>query len=120
MVMRLWLSLVWLSVHAMHAWCLDDSAGTLGRGLGGDQPLVLEVFDNLGDGARDVDLVRPDVDLGLGGSLVRRRDTRELCRQRRPTTIAGNRDAPLISPLRALAYRPLGSRCSTTLRGAST
>ena len=28
--------------------------------------------------------------------------------------------APLISPARAFLYRPFGSRCSTTLSGAST
>jgi hypothetical protein len=93
-------------------------AWTLGRGLGGDQALLLEVLDNLGDSASDVDLVRADVDLGLGGSLVRRRDAREFC----PSVVFDlvGLDAPLISPLRALAYSPLGSRCSTTLRGAST
>jgi hypothetical protein len=57
---------------------LDVYARCLGRSLGGNQALLLEVLDDLGDGAGHIDLVRLDVDLWLGGSLVGGRDTGEL------------------------------------------
>lgn len=47
----------------------------------GDQLLLLQVVDNDPDGLCDVDLVGLDVDLGARGSLVRCRDTGELCRR---------------------------------------
>ena len=47
--------------------------------LGREQALLVQVLGDDLDGALDVDFVCPDVDLGLGRGLVRRRDTGELC-----------------------------------------
>lgn len=51
---------------------------TLYLGLGLNNALLRKVLDNNRDGALDIDLVGLDVDLRLGGGLVRRRDTGEL------------------------------------------
>lgn len=45
-----------------------------------DVLVLLEVVDNDLDSSRDVNLVRLDVKFGVLGSLVRSRDTGEVCR----------------------------------------
>jgi hypothetical protein len=44
----------------------------------GDQALLFEVGDNLGDGASHVELVCADMDLGVGGCFVWRGDAGEV------------------------------------------
>lgn len=107
-----------------------------------DELVLLEVLDDDLDARLDVDLRRLDVQLGRLGRLVRRRDASELCergvrasvmpslevkrrRRREERTLPSSAneresDAPLMTPARALAYRPLGSRFSTSASGAST
>jgi hypothetical protein len=47
--------------------------------LGRNETLLLEVLDDNRHSAFNVDFVCPDVDLGLGGGFVRRRDAGEVC-----------------------------------------
>lgn len=54
----------------------------MGSRLGRDETLLLEVLNDDRHSALDVHFVCPDVDLGLGGGFVRRRDAGEVCRWR--------------------------------------
>jgi hypothetical protein len=71
--------------HLYHITCICPNSDTvqspplaLSLGALGDQVLLLKIIDNDLDGLSDIDLVRPDMDLWLLGSLVRSRNPGEL------------------------------------------
>lgn len=83
-----------------------------------------EVFGDYPDTCGDVVFIGLDVDFRLFGGFIWCGDTSEIYVNN--VLLAGIQEirkgcnVPLISPARAFLYKPLGSRCSTTLRGAST